>query len=415
MHFQDSSLLQFQRRLEKKHHKSNLQTLLGMNKIPEVTQLREIIDTVDSEHFNYFFDEYFHQLQRGKHLLQYQLFPELYYIPMDGTEYFSSYSVSCKKCLKTKSKKNVKKGGMSDEELCNAANEGTVRHSHKSVQIAIVHPDMRQVIPLMPEEIHNTDGATKQDCEMNAAKRLISKLRKAHPQLGIIMGGDDLFSRQPIIEDILEARMDYIFVAKPESHSYLVQWLNAYPKLNEIVMVDQRNAVRHVYQWMNDVPLHGGKDAIRVNYFEYKLYTKNKKGKEIVGYQNSWITDLEVTQETIATLVRGGRCRWKIENECFNTLKNQGYCIDHSYGHGEENLCFNFYLLTLIAFSVHQVFELTDKLYQVCRQHFGSKKNLWDHVRAYIKLFVFNTWEELLSFTLTPEDYLPDRMPVSSP
>lgn len=408
MHFQDPSLLQFQKRLEKKHHKNNLQTLLGIKAIPESTQLRDIIDGVNSEHFNYFFDEYFHQLQRGKHLVQYQLFPGLYYVPMDGTEYFSSHSVSCKKCLTTKSKKKAKKTESCEEALCDEENEG-VRYSHKAVQIAIVHPDMKQVIPLMSEEIHNTDGATKQDCEMNAAKRLIPKLRKAHLQLGIIMGGDDLFSRQPIIEDILQARMHYIFVAKPESHAYLMEWLSAYPALNEIEIVEPN--VRHVYTWMNDVPLHGGQDAVRVNYFQYRMYTKNKNDKEIIGYQNSWVTDLEVTQENIQKLARGGRCRWKIENECFNTLKNQGYCIDHSYGHGNKNLCFNFYLLTLIAFAVHQVFELTDKLYQTCRTHFGSKKNLWDHVRAYIKLFVFNTWEELLYFSMDPEDYLPEKMP----
>ena len=52
--------------------------------------------------------------------------------------------------------------------------------------------------------------------------------------------------------------------------------------------------------------------------------TKNKKGQESVAYQNSWVTDLEVTEAVVATLVKGGRCRWKIENECFNTLKNQG-------------------------------------------------------------------------------------------
>jgi len=61
----------------------------------------------------------------------------------------------------------------------------------------------------MPEEIRNTDGVTKQDCEMNAAKRLIPKLRGAHPQLGMILTGDDLFSRQPIIEDTRAARMHY--------------------------------------------------------------------------------------------------------------------------------------------------------------------------------------------------------------
>ena len=102
-----------------------------------------------------------------------------------------------------------------------------IRYSHKALQIAIMHPDMKQVIPLMPEEIRNTDGATKQDCEMSAGKRLIPKLRKAHPQLGIILGGDDLFSRQPIIEDAIAARMHYLFVAKPESHTYLMDWLSA--------------------------------------------------------------------------------------------------------------------------------------------------------------------------------------------
>src|SRR5260221_6504200 len=101
------------------------------------------------------------------------------------------------------------------------------------------------------------------------------------------------------------------------------------------------------------------------------------------------VPHLEVTEKTIPILVKGGRCRWKIENECFNTLKNQGYCIDHSYGDGEKDLCFNFYLLTLMAFAFHQVFELSDKLYQTRRKELGSKKHLCEQVQAYIKLFAF--------------------------
>ena len=111
---------------------------------------------------------------------------------------------------------------------------------------------------------------------------------------------------------------------------------------------------------MNQVPLHSGEEAIKVNYFHYKMITKNDAGKEVIAYQNSWVTDFEINRENVQTLVKGGRCRWKVENECFNTLKNQGYAIDYSYGHGEKNLCFNFYLLTLIAFTIHQIFELTD-------------------------------------------------------
>jgi hypothetical protein len=415
MHFQDPSLLQFQKRLEKKHHKSNLQTLFDIKKTPESTQLRTITDNISSHYLGSFFEEYFYRLQRGKHLLQYQLFPELYLISMDATDYFSSHSTSCKKCLRTKPSKKSKGGEEKEtetvpEEMCDKEEKG-IRYSHKALQVAMMHPDMRQVIPLMPEEIRNTDGSTKQDCEMNAAKRLIPQLRKAHPQLGIIMTGDDLFSRQPIIEDTLAARMHYIYVAKPTSHKYLMEWLDVYPKLNETEIIDAKKDVRHVYRWMNIVPLHGGEDTIKVNYFSYQMFTKNKKGKEIIGYQNSWVTDIEITENSVQTLVRGGRCKWKIENECFNTLKNQGYCIDHSYGHG-ENLSFNFYLLTLIAFAFHQVFELTDKLFQTCRLQLGSKKNLWEHIRSYLKLFVFERWELLLSFTLNPEHYLPEHCPV---
>lgn len=420
MHFQDPSLLQFQKRLEKKHHKSNLQTLFNIKSIPESTQLRAITDEVDSDYFNDFFDQYSYYLQRGKHLGQYQLLDGLYYIPMDATEYFSSYACSCDRCLRTKPKKksgrDVSTESMEmDEELCFDQESKGIRYSHKALQVAIMHPDMKQVIPLMPEEIRNTDGSSKQDCEMNAGKRLIPKLRKAHPQLGIILGGDDLFSRQPIIEDALAARMHYIFVAKPESHSYLMSWLDAYPKLHQYEVMDEKKpTVHYVYQWMNHVPLHGGEQAIQVNYFDVKVYTTDKNGKERISYHNSWVTDLEVTQKNVEILVRGGRCRWKLENECFNTLKNQGYCIDHSYGHGDKNLCFNFYLLTLIAFAFHQVYELTDKLYQSCRQHFGSKKHLWENLRANLRTFVFVSWDYLLAFTLDPEKYISGELPAPS-
>jgi hypothetical protein len=69
---------------------------------------------------------------------------------------------------------------------------------------------MRQVIPLMPEEISNRDGKTKQACEVNAAKRLLPKIRQDDPDLGIVMAGDSLFSKQPFILDIGSANMHYL-------------------------------------------------------------------------------------------------------------------------------------------------------------------------------------------------------------
>ena len=402
MYFQDPSLLQFQQRLEKATQRNNLRTLFRFAEIPEATQMRRIIDEVDSENLRVFFDEYFARLQRGKHLEQYQIFPGLYLASVDGTQYCSSDSVCCERCLTANKKK-------SEKEYSNKDDDEDVNYSHKVLQAAIMHPDIKQVIPLMPEEISNEDGTKKQDCEVNAAKRLILKFRKDHPQLGIILNGDDLYSRQPMIEEALKSRMHYLFVAKPDSHKYLMEWLEAYPKLHCKEETGKKGE-RRIYEWMNDVPLHGGENAIKVNYFRFTIIKTDENGEEKITYKSSWVTDLEVTEDKIVKLVAAARCRWKIENECFNTLKNQGYCIEHNYGHGDKNLCFNFYLLTLIAFAFHQVFELTDKLYQECQKSFHNKRHLWETLRAYLKILVFATWESLLNFSLDPERYERDKL-----
>lgn len=125
-----------------------------------------------------------------------------------------------------------------------------------------------------------------------------------------------------------------------------------------------------------------------------------------VTYHNSWITDFVIDEKNITELVKAGRCRWKIENETFNTLKNHGYHIEHNYGHGKKCLSMNFFLLNLLAFFMHQISELTDKLYQQCRQKFGSKRNLWDHMRASTHHVIFPDWETFLRRLLNPSDFL---------
>jgi hypothetical protein len=388
MYFQDPSLLQFQERLKEAENRHNLETLFAVNNIPGQTQLRDIVDEVKSEQFSPIFKDYFSRLQRGRHLLQYQLFPGLYVCSIDATQYFHSQSIHCDSCLTTEHK------------------NGDVSYSHKVLQAAIMHPDRRQVIPLMPEEIRNTDGNIKQDCEINAAKRLIPEIKKDHPQLGLIIVGDDLFSRQPFIANVLAAGYHYIFTVKPDSHKYLMEWIDAYDKedINELSIIDKKGRT-HKYEWVNNVPLYGSAYSIKVNFFRYQIISKDKNGNKKIAYKSSWVTDLEINKENCVTLVRGARCRWKIENECFNTLKNQGYYIEHNYGHGEKNLCFNIFLFTLLAFFFHQIFELTDHMYQECRKKFGSKQNMWGNLRSYIMILVYETWEILLDFALNPRKY----------
>jgi hypothetical protein len=307
----------------------------------------------------------------------------VYYFPIDGSEFFSSKEIHCSQCL-TKEYK-----------------EGEKTHSHSVLQGGIMHPDCSEIIPFMPEQIVNADGASKQDCELNAAKRFVTKLREDFPQLGLMIGGDALFSRQPLITDVLKSNMHYLFAAKPTDHKYMMKWLDDHGQLSGVNFTDEKGR-EHQYEWMNEVPLHGGKESIEVNYLRCTISGKNKKGVEEILYKNSWVTGISISSETINTLVKAGRCRWKNENECFNVMKNYGYCMAHNYGHGEKNLAFNFYLLTLLAFTMHQIFELSDRLYQACRKKLGSKKHLWETIRSYIKIIIFDTWERLLEYVLNP-------------
>ena len=159
----------------------------------------------------------------------------------------------------------------------------------------------------------------------------------------------------------------------------------------EVVISDLKGR-KHRYTYINQVPLNGQEGAPIVNYLYYELI--NEHGK--VTYKNSWVTNLDINDHNVAQIAKGGRCRWKIENECFNTLKNQGYYLEHNFGHGEQYLSHNFYLLTLLAFFFHQIFELTDPAYQACRRALVSKIELWQTFRSLIRFFLFDTWYQLM-------------------
>jgi hypothetical protein len=377
--FQDPSLLQFQKRTKAPTLGANLKNLWCMESVPSDTQMRTVMDEIDSGEFDGLFTTFFRLLQRGKKVEQYRVLGKYYLCVIDGGEYFSSDHIGCPSCLRRTVKK--KRGDV-------------LQFSHQIVQGALVHPKRSPVIPLCPEAVRNTDGTDKQDCETTAAKRLLGKLKKIHPKLPLIIVADSLYSTQPMIESIGSHGMRYVLTAKPGDHKMLMEWVNEMRLLHEVMHMayTDKKGRTHVYEWINEVPLNGNKDAPSVNYVEYWM----KDGEKIV-YRNSWVTDLSLDDECIEEMVRIGRSRWMIENEVFNTVKNQGYHIEHNYGHGVKNLSFNFFLLNLLAFFMHQIFELTDRTYQRLRKNLGSKRNLWDHLRVYTHAIVFPDWDDLLN------------------
>jgi len=383
MFFQDPSVLSFQRRMQDNMQSSNLKTMFGVNTVPSDSSLRQSIDAVPTEATHSAFSILFQRLQRGKQLLPYRLESGHYLIALDGSQYFSSEKINCPGCLTYKGAK------------------GSLRYSHQILQPVMLHPHMRQVLPLAPEPVANTDGHTKQDCEINAAKRIVKKIRAHHPKLDIVITGDGLYSKQPAIDAFKDARMSFVLVAKPTDHKLLFEWIHELDGLGQsghLKLTDHKGR-RHIYRWVNQVPLNGSRDADLVNFFEYWLQVGQK-----TTYHNSWVTDLAVNKDNVVELVQSGRARWKIENETFNTLKNQGYHLEHNFGHGQGFLSNNFFVLNMLAFYIHQILELCDSGYQYCRSKFSSRQEFWNNLRAAIKIMLFRDFEHLLRNLADPPE-----------
>jgi hypothetical protein len=196
MFFQHPSLLQFQRALEQKRRRCNLQTIFGVHEVPSDTQMREILDRVDPDSLRGVLPQVWEKVRRagwgprltttlpsGHHQGTY------YTVALDGSEYFRSTKVQCPPCLRQPDP------------------PGRVHYSHKRVGATVVRAGAPQVLPLDVEEVRNaTAESAPQDCELTAGKRLLARLRQEHPQMALLVIGEDLYSHVPFVEQLQQLR-----------------------------------------------------------------------------------------------------------------------------------------------------------------------------------------------------------------
>ena len=90
-----------------------------------------------------------------------------------------------------------------------------------------------------------------------------------------------------------------------------------------------------------------------------------------------------------------------MENESNNILKNQGYNLEHNFGHGQENLSEILLSLNLLAFLFHNVLDLVNSKYQKIREILGTRKTFFNDIRALLKYVWFQSWQDLFVFILT--------------
>jgi hypothetical protein len=258
--------------------------------------------------------------------------------------------------------------------------------------VVIVHPEKSEVFVLDVEPIVKQDGAQKNDCERNAAKRLIENLAQNYPDLKAVLVEDALYANAPHIRQIREKGYDYILNIKEDSHKSLFKQFagrGSRRMVKELEQTDQ-TGVHHKFSWTSGLWLGENATDVEVNVLMYEQ--TDKKGKVTTW---SWITNLKLTALTVEKIMKAARARWKIENETFNTLKNQGYNFKHNYGHGEKNLATVLMLLMMQAFLIDQIQQRYSDTFKKLWQGLGSKKKLWASIRSAFQMINFTTMQSL--------------------
>jgi hypothetical protein len=374
---QSESFLSHQRRLEQGHGTSNCQTLFGMKKIPTDNYIRLMLDPVSPEALQPCFDQVIEQLRRRDGLKAFQRLAGRTLVALDGTEYFCSQKLSCPQCL-TRKRAN-----------------GKLEHYHAMLAAMIVAPGHNRVLPLMPEFITPQDGAEKQDCERNAAKRWLSAHHARVADLRPVYLGDALFSCQPLAEAVLATGADFLFVCKKDGHKTLYEFIEGAP-LNQRTVTERKPGKRSLtyhYRWIEAVPLRDGKDALNVNWLSVTI--TDEKGK--VTYDGAFVTSLPITAENVVEIAACARARWKIENESFNVLKNNGYNLAHNFGHGKKYLARTFAAMNLLAFAFHTACDCLETLWQQAREAVGTRARFFQDLHTITTYVLFPSWNSFMN------------------
>jgi len=363
------SLLQFDESQEEEVIGHNLKSLYGVNNAPSDTTMRARLDEVDPRALRPAFTSIFSLLQRGKVLEDYKVLGKYVVIACDGTGMFSSNTVHCENCCEKHHK------------------DGQINYYHQMLGAVLVHPDQKEVFPLCPEPISKADGSTKNDYEQNAMKRLLADFQQEHPRLEAIFTEDALSAKGPYLRRILEIGAHFIVNVNPTGNPSLFEWLKGIP-LEKKTITTKKESIE--LQFYNGIPLNDSNHDLLVNFIDCVI--RDKKGKTT---HFSWITDLLVTQDNVYPLARAGRARWHIENETFNTLKNQGYQFEHNFGHGYKNLSHVFGLLMFLAFLIDQVQQRCCGLFQEALEKAKRKTRFWEKLRMYVLEFYVDSWAGL--------------------
>lgn len=303
---------------------------LELEEIPHCDTINNVFENIKVEEIEQIIKYMITRMIRSKMLDKFRIRDRYFYIVVDGTGLASSrkeYNENC--TVKNKTDKNGKEYTEYNTYVLEA----------KLVAGGMVFSIGSEFVENVKEQ-NISNEKVKNDCEIEAFKRLAKKIKKEYPRLPIVIGGDALYACKPVMDICKENGWKYIIRFKEGSIPTLY-------KEFEIVVKEENESKKDNYEYATNLDYQEEK----VNIVRYKEKSKEKEETEFV-----YITNLRIVDKNVESTVTLGRMRWKIENEGFNIQKNGTFDIGHLYSKNQTAIKVH-YLLIQIAHIIRQLVE----------------------------------------------------------
>lgn len=302
-------------------------------------------------------------------LEKFRLLEKYYLIAVDGSGIIASQKKHCERCLYKTEKKT-----------------GKILYYYHSIVDSVLAIEAGMTVPLISDFLENENPrASKQDCEQNAFKRIAAKLKKEFPRLPICITLDALIIGEPLFKLCNDYKWKFIIVLKENLKSVLQEF-------NELLLFNEKNkkikthkdGSREEHSWVNEIiyKTRETKKAPEYSLNVLKTVCYDKNGSKT----NTWIwaTNIEINRENVNEISKGGRLRWKIENENFNEAKHGGYGLEHQYSTDwETQKCW--IIILQLAMMIMNLTYRTTLLAPEVLESIGGIRSLGEELREQIK------------------------------
>lgn len=349
-------------------------------RLPHPDTIDEVMRTLEPEHLEELKAQLMGSLFEQKVLRHFRFLGKYYFVAVDATGMHTFNHKHCDHCL-TKTSKS-----------------GVVTYFHYVLEAKLV-TSSGLAISLASEFIENQPGRDyeKQDCEQKAFARLAAKIKKYFPRLPICILADGLYPNKTMFNICRNNNWRFIITLKDgnlKTFHQEVELLRGTQKEQQVYRADKTSRTRLIYRYLNNIEYEGHNYSwVSCDEHKTRLTDKLEETQRFV-----YITNIDQTPGIVASCADGGRLRWKIENEGFNTQKNLGYELEHKFSRVSYTAMQNYYHLLQIAHAINQFVEKSADMVELLNQHSKQTiKALWKELITYLKSIPYSQ-EQLIIF-----------------